>query len=48
MELKQSKKRREKSFDDRFIWVGFIVLLIVLLVIGIAKFASLKTIFWLE
>jgi hypothetical protein len=48
MELKQSKKRRELSFDDRFIWAAFIVLLIVLLVIGIAKFASLKTLFWLE
>lgn len=48
MELKQKNKRRELSFDDRFIWAAFIIFLIILLVVGIAKFASLKTLFWLE
>lgn len=48
MELKKPKWRREPSFDDRFIWAGFTVFLIVLLVVGIAKFSSLKTSFWLE
>ena len=48
MELKKTNRRRELSFDDRFIWAAFIIFLIVLLVIGIAKFASLKTLFWFE
>lgn len=48
MESNKTKKRREPSYDARFIWAGFIVFLIVLLVIGIAKFASLKPLFWLE
>jgi len=48
MELKKTNRRRELNFDDRFIWSAFIIFLIVLLVIGIAKFASLKTLFWLE
>ncbi len=45
MELKKPKWRRESSFDDRFIWAAFIIFLIVLLVIGGAKFASLITLF---
>ena len=48
MESNKTKRRREKSFDDRFVWAAFIVFLIVLLVIGIAKFASLKILFWLD
>lgn len=48
MVLKKTKRRRELSFDDRFIWAAFIIFLIVLLMIGITKFASLKTLFWLE
>lgn len=45
---KKSKPRREPSYTPRFVWMAVVVLLIVLLVIGIAKFATLKTLFWLE
>ena len=48
MELKKPKRRREPSYDRRFIGIAVIVMLVVLLVILIAKFASLKTLFWLE
>lgn len=46
--IKKPKRRREPSFDNRFIGIAVIVLLVVLAVIAFAKFASLKTLFWLE
>lgn len=49
MEVKKTRRqRREPSFDSRFIGLAVIVLLVVLAVVGFAKFASLKTLFWLE
>lgn len=45
---KKLKPKREPSYNAHFILTGLIVLLVVLLVIGVAKFASVKTLFWLE
>lgn len=47
MELKKPKRRREPRGSDPG-WIVVIVILSIVLVILIAKFASLKTLFWLE
>ena len=48
METKKTKLRREPSHSTKFVLIGIIVLLIVLLFIILAKFTALKTLFWLE
>lgn len=45
---RKKKWRREPSHNSRFIAVALVALLVILAVILIAKFTTLKTLFWLE
>ena len=48
MQTKKKTLRREPSHTPKFILTAIIVLLVVLLTILLAKFTTLKTLFWLE
>ena len=48
LNMESKKPRREPSHSTKFVLIGVIVFLSILLVTFIAKFTTLKTLFWLE
>lgn len=47
-DFKKSNRRREPSYNSRFILIAATVLLAVVAVVITAKFATIKALFWLE